>query len=228
MTGLLPPGANIWPGMVQQSEQWFKARAGRPTASQFSRIITAARGEPSAGWRDYVHELLGQRNAPYEVPKFAGSHWTDRGNELEGEARAMFCRDMGVGVDQVGFVTNDRWGNVAGSSPDGLILSPDGTRYAAGLEIKALMAKNHVAIWDYGRMPDDYKQQVHGAMAVHGLPCWWFMSYHPAMRPFYQKIEWDAYTDKVAAALDVFILRYGELSDKLGPVLRPLETEDLL
>ncbi len=225
---MLPAGAAIWPNLIQQSEQWFKARAGRATASQFSRIITTVRGELSVARRDYIHELLGQRNAPYEVPKFTGSFWTDRGNELEAEARAMFCADMGVKVDQVGFVTHERWGHVVGSSPDGLILNAGAALYVAGLEIKALMAKNHVAIWDNGTMPDDYKQQVHGALAVTGLPCWWFMSYHPAMRPFYQKIERNAYTDKLADALDAFVVEYGAVSEKLGPKLRPLENDQPL
>jgi len=31
----------IHPQMIQQSEEWFRARSGRPTASQFSRILTA-------------------------------------------------------------------------------------------------------------------------------------------------------------------------------------------
>jgi hypothetical protein len=214
--------------MTQHSEQWFKARMGRATASQFNRIITTVRGDLSSARHDYIHELLGQRFAPYEAAKFTGSYWTDRGNELEGEARTMFEQEMGVTIGQVGFITAEQWGHVVGCSPDGLVLSEDSEQFVGGLEIKCLMAKNHVAIWDAEQMPGDYKQQVHGSMAVTGLDHWWFMSYHPAMRPFYQKIERDDYTELLAERLDEFIEEYGQLSDKLAPRLKPLTNQDLL
>ncbi len=225
MISPLPPGAHIWPDMIQQSEQWFKARMGRATASQFKRIVTSSRGDLSSGRHEYIDELLGQRFAPYEAPKFTGSFWTDRGSELEAEAREMFARDIGVDVGQVGFVTADRWGHVIGCSPDGLLLSHDGERYVCGLEIKALAAKHHVGIWREGKMPDEHKQQVHGAMAVTCLDHWWFMSYHPAMRPFYQKIERDNYTEMLSGRLDQFVEEYGALSEILAPQLKMIERD---
>ena len=225
MISLLPTGAHIWPQMVQQSDEWFNARMGRPTASMFSMIITPSTGKLSSSRLPLIHKLVGQCFARDEVPKFTGSYWTDRGNELEAAARATFARDMGFAVDQVGFVTNDRWGNVAGASPDGLIRPIDRKPYLGGMEIKCLMAQNHVAIWDEEKMPDEYKPQVHGGMAVTGLPYWWFVAYHPAMRPFYQKIEWDSYTDKVVASLDLFIEEYAEKRKELKAKLKPSPVE---
>jgi hypothetical protein len=228
MISLLPPGAKIWPKMQQQSEEWYRVRTGRATASQFKRIITPAKGALAAGRFSYIVDLIAECHAKEDLPSFSGTRFTDRGNELEPFARAEFSSDKGFQVDEVGFVTNERWGHVVGGSPDGLILSPDGTHYVGGLEIKCLSRDNHVAIWDEGLMPDEYKAQVHGGMAVTGLPYWWFMSYHPAMEPFYQKIEWDDYTDKLVECLDIFLGEYAQKREVLNPKLKRRRREQAL
>ena len=47
--------------------------------------------------------------------------------------------------------------------------------------------------------------QVHGGMAVTGLPFWYFMSYYPGLPPFIVKVERDdAFISKLKTELDVF------------------------
>ena len=65
----------IWDDMEQRSEQWFRARAGRPTASEFSRIITET-GKDSGQWDDYAIELVAQCLRPDEVA-WTGNRHTD-------------------------------------------------------------------------------------------------------------------------------------------------------
>lgn len=193
----------IWPDMEQYSDAWWRARAGRPTASQFGRILTPG-GKDSSAWEGYACELMAECAYPDETPSFEGNKHTDRGNEREPIARDLFAQIMGLEVRQVGFVTRED--GVIGASPDGLVYVDD--RPVAGLEIKCQMAKNHVAMMVAGEMPSKYKPQVHGSMSVCGLNTWYFMAYCPRFRPMIIKVDWDEYTDKMVDALDRFFVYY--------------------
>jgi hypothetical protein len=70
-----------------------------------------------------------------------------------------------------------------------------------------------------GGLPDDHKQQVHGAMAVTGLRRWDFFSYFPGLQPFHITVLRDAYTDKLAASLDQFIIDYAAAREAVKPKL---------
>lgn len=208
----------IWPKMEQRSEQWFQARAGRPTASEFKRIVTPS-GELSGQMEDYATELVAECLRPDEVA-FMGNRHTDRGEELEPEARETFEAIMKIKVEEVGFVT--RSDEVVGCSPDGLINNKNG-KPVAGLEIKCPLPKNHAKYILDRELPVDYKQQVHGSMAVTGLNYWYFMSYCQGMKPFIIRVERDNYTRKVSKALDRFLIFYSAHRNKLLPLLQRKE-----
>jgi len=229
----------VFPHVLQGSEAWMAMRKGRPTASNFDKIITAAKGDLSKQRFDYMATLISECFCP-EFVTWTGNFATDRGNELEPEARQAFTDHTGLNVVQVGFCTQDN--GVVGCSPDALILNPshqdaeedcqcddqilgeycgycDWEPYIAGVEIKCPFPATHVKYVADGVLPDDYKQQVHGSMAVTGLNEWHFWSYFPGMRPFHLKIERDAYTTKVESALEQFMIEYGELSARVKPQL---------
>lgn len=232
--------------VAQQTEEWFRIRIGRPTASCFDKIITPG-GEPSKQSKDYSRLLVAECIIPDYIPRDAGSlsaamlsklitdkgadssKWdeianiliaeeirpdqsasfdgnydTDRGNELEAEARDEFAEEMSFDVRQVGFVTRDD--NMVGCSPDGLIYH-DGEP-VAGLELKCPRAKAHVEYSTAGILPSKYAPQVHGSLAVTGLDHWYFRSHCRGMRPFTFKVMRDAYTDKVYIAVYEFLKRY--------------------
>jgi len=211
----------VWPHLEQRSEAWFRARAGRPTASQFDRIITAT-GKDSSQWNDFACELIAQCIRPDELPDFMGNRHTDRGVEQEPEARETFAKVMGLELVEVGFVTRED--EVAGCSPDSLIRKSF-LEWLAGLELKCPMAKKHAAYMDAGVLPDEYRQQVHGSMAVTGLNEWYFMSYCRGMKPFILPVQRDAYTEKVSDALDRFLEFYAAKREKLIPQLVLTEKE---
>jgi len=206
----------IWPDMEQRSEAWFRARAGRPTASQFERLLTPT-GKDSSQWDDFALELAAQCIRPDEVV-WEGNADTDRGNELEPEARAEFSRIMGLEAREVGFITRDD--EVIGCSPDSLIYSPTQPDVPiAGLEMKCPRSKHHARYLVDGELPAKYKPQVHGSMAVTGLRYWYFMSYCPGLAPFITRVEWDSYTDKMSDALDRFLLYYAQRRKEVMPKL---------
>ncbi len=203
----------VHPHILQGSEAWERLRTGRPTASRFSDIITAAKGELSKSAQGYMVELISQCFCP-GWSDFLGNKWTDRGTEMEPEAREAFIQHTGLNVVQVGFCTRDD--TVAGCSPDGLIVDADGN-YIAGIEIKSPSPKVHIGYILDGKLPNDYKQQVHGSMAVTGLNEWHFWSYYPGIQPFHIVVQRDEYTEKVSASLDSFLIDYAALRAKLIP-----------
>lgn len=206
----------IYTDFIQGSEAWFTARKGRPTASQFSKIITAVKGDLSKSHTGYIVELIAECFCP-TYAAWLGNSWTDRGNELEPEAREAFTAHTGHAVEQVGFCTRDD--GIVGASPDGLIRGPDG-EWLAGLELKCPAPKTHVEYVLEGVLPDAYRQQVHGGMAVTGLNQWHFFSYFPGMQPFHIVVQRDDYTAKLSAALDEFLFKYRDAREKAVPQLQ--------
>ena len=199
--------------LEQGSEAWFEVRTGRPTASNFGRIITPT-GKDSSRWEGYALDLIADCIRP-DMVDFVGNRHTDRGNELEPEARAEFARIMDMEVKQVGFITRDD--GIVGCSPDG-VLYRNG-KIVAGLELKCPLAKNHAKYLVEGVLPKDYAPQVHGGMAVTGLDYWYFMSYCQGMAPFILRVERDGFTTKVSDSLDRFLIFYAARRKEVMPKL---------
>lgn len=219
----------ICENMEQGSDAWYAIRRGRPTGSQFSRIITPAQGKFSAQAEAYAIELVAESFCP-EWIDFAGNKHTDRGTEMEPLARKAFEEDTGLKVEQVGFIIRDATNplypdGLAGCSPDGLIRGPDG-EYIAGLELKAPSPKVHAGyVWD-GKLPDVYKAQVHGGMAVTGLSTWHFYSWYPGLKPLHVIVHRDEFTEKLAAALDEFVILYARIRAEAIPKLQVVPKSD--
>jgi hypothetical protein len=83
---------------IQGSAEWWKLRKGIPTGSQFSRIITAKKGDYAAGAKHYAAELIAE--ALGWQSGFTGTPDTARGNMLEAEAQmARYApRNQSAGV----------------------------------------------------------------------------------------------------------------------------------
>ena len=160
----------------QGSAAWCEARAGIPTASAFSKVITPKTMQLSSQADAYENRCVFERMTGSVIEDFGGSAWTERGKEFEDEARAAYEFKKNVIVRRVGFVTNDL--KTFGCSPDGLI-GEDG-----GLELKCPSGTVHVGyLLSKTGAYDDYKAQVQGNMFVTGAKFWDVMSYHPEMRP---------------------------------------------
>ena len=203
--------------MEQLSEEWFLARKGRATASQFSKIFTPT-GRVSKSSVSYMRKLA--RECVCEDPmEFQGNKHTDWGNDNEADARELFEKTMGLEVHEVGFCSPDN-GAPYGFSPDGLIKDADG-EYYEGLEIKAPGVDKHVEYLLNGELPNEYKMQVHGSLAISGFNHWHFMSYFPNLTPLIIKIERDEFTDKLASALDDFVVDYAKERERVIEAILP-------
>lgn len=228
----------VYKDIIQGSEEWERIRCGRPTASRFADFITAEEGILSRsrkarlnkygkevliskGARSYIAELIGEAFVP-DFKAFIGNAYTDRGTELEPEALKAFIEyyrfPPGI-VEKVGFCTMDESSCSPGCSPDALLKGPNG-EYYAGLEIKCPAPKTHIKYIMEGELPDEYKRQVHGGMAVTGLKQWHFFSYFPGLKPFHYVARWDEYTDNIQNALGEFVNEYAKVWEKYVPKIK--------
>lgn len=162
----------------QGSPDWFSLRCGKPTASNFSRLVDS-KGKPSKSLAGYANELAGELFAGRTLDQFEGNAWMNRGKEMEAEAIKLYAFTTAADVQRVGFVTADD--DAAGCSPDALV-DADG-----GLETKCLKAEHHIAAMTYyqkhGKAPTSYVQQVQGGMLICQRTWWDLMFFHPDMPP---------------------------------------------
>jgi putative phage-type endonuclease len=199
----------------QGSEAWFAARAGRVTASRISDVLAKGRsGAPSATRAAYLGELIAETLTGQPANAFQGNADTERGVELEPEARAVYEVRKGAIVDSVGFVIHPRIER-AGASPDGL--AGDGL-----LEIKCPRTHTHLEYLLNGEPPAKYVPQMAWQAACCERPWVDFVSYCPAMpddlRLFVVRYEPSmTYLKEIEGAVIEFL---AELDEKLARVAK--------
>lgn len=187
---------------VQYSPEWWQARRGVPTASQFDRIITPKTCRPSLQAEGYIHELIADRlrfDPPVmtERPMNAAMR---HGVDCEPDARNYYAMEHDRDVRLCGLCLTDD--GRFGASPDGLV-GDDGI-----IEIKCPEPKTHVGYLLSGELPDAYRAQVHGQLLVTGREWCDFLSYCPGFDPFLIRVTPDEFTERLAAALEEFWDRY--------------------
>ncbi|OUL17296.1 hypothetical protein B0X78_00250 [bacterium AM6] len=139
----------------QRSPEWYAARRGVPTASEFGSIITPKKGEYAAAADTYINQLIDEQMRPNAGQAFTGNRHTERGEFLEDDARELYAFEREVVPQQVGFILNDA--GTLGCSPDSMI-EADG-----GLEIKCPDGPTHVKWLRAGGVPDEHKPRCTAA-----------------------------------------------------------------
>lgn len=184
----------------QRSPEWYAARRGVPTASEFGSIITPKKREYAAAADTYINQLIDEAVRPDAGQAFTGNRHTERGVLLEDDARELYAFEHDVVPQQVGFILNDA--GTLGCSPDSLIGKP------GGLEIKCPDGPTHVKWLRAGGVPDEHKPQVHGCLIITEREWWDFMSYCPGYSPLVVRVTRDGFTDKLQEYLDRFLGEY--------------------
>ncbi|WP_020473352.1 lambda exonuclease family protein [Zavarzinella formosa] len=157
--------------LVQGSEEWRAARCGLLTASEMEKIITPSKLQfaNNATSRAHLHELAAQCITGHVEDSFQSDDML-RGHDDESFAREAYSKAYGP-VEQVGFVTNDKWGFVIGCSPDFLV-GEDG-----GAETKSRKQKYQLETIVSGIVPDEFKIQIQTGLLVTERKWWDFNSY---------------------------------------------------
>jgi len=198
----------ILPG-EQGSQAWHEARLGLPTASQFHRILSPAKLEPSTQAFEYLCQLLFERftgqSATAETTQFM-----ERGSVLEAEGVAWYELERNVDTERVGLCVSDD--GLVGCSPDRLVGSE------GGLELKCPSGPTHIGYLLEG-ISQRYRLQVQGALWITGRYWWDLASYSPVpeLKSTVVRIIPEA---KVFAALNdeipAFCQRLDRATEKLG------------
>ncbi len=193
--------------LEQGSEEWFALRKGRLTASQYDKVFNQkTKMLNRATALKHVDGMLAELY--YKEDDLMGfkPNWAmERGTRLEEVARLDFELRTGIDIREVGFVTNDSFGEHIGCSPDGLVVGDNG-----GIEIKCPLPATHIKYHREGVLPKEYRAQVHGCMAVCNADYWWFTSYCPNIKDFTIQVMRDEYTASLAQALRDFNSLFAE------------------
>jgi putative phage-type endonuclease len=184
----------------QGSPEWLASRLGRPSASNFGRLVTGS-GKPSSSAESYINEMIAERLTGRSKPFYTNEHM-ERGNALEPEAREAYEFITDLEVVETGFILHDS--EEFGCSPDGLVAEQ------GGLEIKCPSDSVHVSYLRAGKVPSKYYQQVQGCLWITGREWWDFMSYHPEMphllvRAHRNEKYIEAMAEQVEAAVETIV-----------------------
>lgn len=194
--------------VIQGSPEWRKLRLGIPTASEFGRIITPAKGEYASGADAYAAELIAESVG--WLSSFQGTPDTVRGNYLEKEAVKWLRLRYGHKTREVGFCLSDcgRYG----ASPDGLLIE-DGSP----LEVKCPDLHTFIKWRIEGGLPQQHKAQCHGEMFVTGTDRCLFLAYadSPHIDNMLIEVRRDSFTDKMGECIKKFCDRLHELQDQM-------------
>lgn len=184
--------------VAQGSREWYGLRMGRPTASNFHRIITP-KGEPSKQAVAYMYRLIAERLLNETLDDDLGFvQYVRDGKEREPQAVATFEFTNELRLEPGGFITSDD-GRI-GASPDRCL---KGMR--EGVEVKCPAPQTQIRYLLDGP-GDDYRAQVQGHLLVADMfQAVHFYAWHPQM-PSYHKITLPDRNYQVAlrAALSAF------------------------
>src|SRR3990167_4188458 len=184
--------------VIQGTPEWMACRLGIPTASEFSNIITPAKGDYSKSATTYMHKLIAESLTGKEATGFM-SDWMERGVEMEAEARSWYEFTRNATVRQVGFCYRDDRKD-CGCSPDGLLDD-------RGLEIKCRSPGVMVGHLLDGGMGIGDIPQVQGGMMVTGLQFWDFLLYHPDFEPMLITVKRD---NEYISKLEMYLARFNK------------------
>lgn len=195
----------------QGTPEWYAARLGIPTASEFHTVMAIGpKGGKSATRVAYLNKLAGEVLTGEPMASYVNADM-ERGSAMEDEARNLYAFTKGVEPQQVGFIRDGD----AGCSPDSLI-GEDG-----GLEIKSAAPHVQIARILDDELPSEHKAQVFGNLWITKRKYWDFVSYCPRLPIFIKRVHRDEdYIAKIAHHVDLFnielrqtveyIRRYGQ------------------
>lgn len=187
--------------VTHNSPEWEALRLGIATSSCFDRIITPG-GKLSSQADGYANELIAEMMLGRKASDFNGNYHTERGHELEPDAREVYQEITDNEVVRAGFITDEKFR--FGCSPDGAVVI-DG-KWKRGLEIKCPSnAAVHIDYLINKTFDKKYKPQYQGHMLIGGFECVDFFSYHPELPPAYFTIDPDEeYLATMKEALEEF------------------------
>jgi len=190
----------------QRSLEWFAARAGIPTSSEFATILAKGRGGgESKTRRTYMLKLAGEILTDEPTENYTNQHM-ERGRIMEGEARAFYAFMTDAEPLPVGFIRNGD----KGASPDAL-LGDNGL-----LEIKTKLPHLLIDLILKDDFPPEHKAQCQGQLWVSERDWLDLVVYWPKLPLFVKRVTRDkSYIAALADAVDAFNDELRQLVDRV-------------
>ena len=202
----------MW-SLTQGTAQWYKARAGIPTSSQFHRIMTPKTGKPSEQRHRYAAELISERLLNWQANSLDKVEHIEAGRENEPFAVAQFEEIHEIETRPLGFVTTDD--GRFGASPDRVgQVSADQSRVGIVLEAKAPTVPVQMMRLLFGD-DESYRCQRMGHLWIAEADKAYFVSYNPRM-PLYMVEQGrdEPFIAKLRDALECFSDELEEMTEK--------------
>ena len=169
--------------LIQGSDEWFKARMGKITASKLSDLMRKTKyGESTYKTRLRMELAIERLTGKSASPNFMNQAMQD-GVEREPDARKLFEAITGKEVALCGSFDHPDVVNTS-ASPDGLIRGED-----AVLELKCPTHVTHAKNLLSETMPKNYEYQVQWQIACTESEYAYFASYHPDF-PKELRLKW--------------------------------------
>lgn len=189
----------------QGGAEWWQARLGLPTASEFSSVMAKGQGKTR---RAYMLRLIGERICGEPADTYTNAHM-ERGKIMEEEARNAYAFMHDVDPVRIGFIRN---GGV-GCSPDSLIGD-------SGLvEIKTKLPHLQIETLLADRLPPDHSAQVYGQLWVAEREWCDFVSYWPKLPLFVKRVYRD---EKIIADIKREVEEFSVEMQKLEDQIRAM------
>ncbi len=185
----------------QGSAEWFKARAGLPTASHFSTILASGRdGETSLTRAGYLNRLAAEIITGEPIEETFASKAMERGKLMEADACADYVERTGRELKRVGLGINFSGLKRCGASPDALV------GFDGGLETKTMRPDLMIPLLLKGSMMmPEHRAQVQGNMLVFERDWWDLKIYWRNMPDFTVRVMRDEiYIKELWTAIEVF------------------------
>jgi hypothetical protein len=214
----------IYHKVEQRSAHWFALRIGKPTASDFHRIVTAGgvdgkKVKVSDQAEAYAHRLLAEMmlGRALEESDYQSQYMT-RGVELEDSGFDAYEFATGLETSPGGFVTDDL--GRYGCSPDRLV----GDKRM--LEMKIPAASTHVRyLVSPGTIKAEKRPQAQGQLLVCEREAVDLVSYHPEMPlAVVTAYREEDYIAKLRDALDAFCASLQAMREKFEREFGPFPT----
>lgn len=209
----------------QGTPEWFAARCGKVTASEFANAISLCSrtsgkrkpGDPTAAAERYAADLAIERihGQPYGEPV---KTWVlERGHEMEFRARMAYEARTRAYVTEAGICVTDD--SLFGYSTDGLVES-DGL-----IEVKApIDGSKIVSMWATGDT-SEYDHQMQGGMWITGRRWCDFLMFVPELanvgKDLFIKRIWR--DDDFIDAMVLELRRFAQMVDTYEALLRGVQ-----
>ncbi len=191
----------------QNSPEWFAARLGIPTSSQFKDVMARSpKGNaPGATQKTYMRKLAGEHITGKQMDNYSNAQM-ERGHEMEDEARKFYAFMTDNKPVQVGFIRNGD----KGCSPDSLI-GEQGM-----LEIKTKAPHLLIEWIEKDQFPPEHKAQCQGQLWVAEREWLDIIAYWPDMPLFVKRAYRDKdYIEKLSGEVKRFNIELAQMVERL-------------